>query len=111
MITIESLRAFGANVDAGLERCLNKEDFYLKMVNMALSDQRFTDLEPALAQKDYEKAFEMCHALKGTTGNVSLDPLYDAVCEMTELLRAKTDTDYSSLYKKIIDMRNEILQM
>ncbi len=42
MITLESLRAFGASVDAGLERCLNKEDFYLKMVNMALADQRTT---------------------------------------------------------------------
>ena len=111
MITLESLRAFGADVDAGLERCLNKEDFYLKMVNMALADQRFADLEPALEQKDYDKAFELCHALKGTTGNVSLDPLYNAVCEMTELLRAKTDTDYSDLYKKIIDMRNELVNM
>ena len=111
MITIESLRGFGANIDAGLERCLNKEDFYLKMVNMALADQRFADLEPALAQKDYDKAFEICHAIKGTTGNVSLDPLYNAICEMTELLRDKTDTDYSALYKRILDMRNEILNM
>ena len=111
MITIENLRTFGASVDAGLERCLNKEDFYLKMVNMALADQRFTDLEPALSQKDYDKAFEICHAIKGTTGNVSLDPLYNAICEMTELLRAKTDTDYSGLYKKIMDLRNEVLNM
>ena len=111
MITLESLRAFGASVDAGLERCLNKEDFYLKMVNMALADQRFADLEGVLAQKDYDKAFEMCHALKGTTGNVALDPLYNAICEMTELLRDKTDTDYSALYKRILDMRNEILNM
>ena len=111
MITIESLRGFGANIDAGLERCLNKEDFYLKMVNLALVDQRFADLEPALSQKDYDKAFEICHAIKGTTGNVSLDPLYNAICEMTELLRAKTDTDYSALYKRILDMRNEILNM
>ncbi len=111
MITIESLRGFGANIDAGLERCLNKEDFYLKMVNLALADQRFADLEGVLAQKDYDKAFEMCHALKGTTGNVALDPLYNAICEMTELLRAKTDTDYSGLYKKIMDLRNEVLNM
>ena len=111
MITLESLRAFGASVDAGLERCLNKEDFYLKMVNRALADQRFADLEPVLAQKDYDKAVEICHAIKGTTGNVSLDPLYNAICEMTELLRAKTDTDYSGLYKKIMDLRNEVLNM
>ena len=110
-MTIDTLKRFGANTDEGLARCMNKEDFYLKMVNMALADQRFTDLEPVLGQKDYDKAFEICHAIKGTTGNVSLDPLYNAICEMTELLRAKTDTDYSGLYKKIMDLRNEVLNM
>ena len=34
MITIESLKAYGADVEEGLARCLNKEDFYLKMVNL-----------------------------------------------------------------------------
>ena len=111
MITIEALRSFGADVDSGLERCLNKEDFYLKMINMALADARFEELGPVLEQKDYEKAFEMCHALKGTTGNVSLDPLYKVICEMTELLRNKTDTDYTGLYKQVVDLRNELLRM
>jgi len=48
MMTIESLKAAGANVEEGLYRCLGKEDFYLKMVRMGLSSQNFGLLEESL---------------------------------------------------------------
>ena len=41
MITIEKLNAFGADTKSGLARCMNKEDFYLKLVGMALNEPRF----------------------------------------------------------------------
>jgi FOG: HPt domain len=111
MITIEKLKAFGADTQTALERCMNKEDFYLKLLGIGLNEPRFEQLGPALDAKDYDKAFELCHSLKGVIGNLALDPLYKEICEMTELLRAKTDTDYSGLYKKIMDMRSELLAM
>ncbi len=90
---------------------MNKEDFYLKLLGIGLNEPRFEQLGPALDAKDYDKAFELCHSLKGVIGNLALDPLYKEICEMTELLRAKTDTDYSGLYKKIMDMRAALLAM
>ena len=110
MITIDSLRAFGADVDTGLERCLNNPEFYIKIVNLALADQRFEDLKQVLEQKNYDKAFEMCHALKGTTGNVALDPMYKIICQMTELLRSRTDADYLSMYNQVVEFRNQLLK-
>ena len=41
MLTIENLKALGANTDEGLARCLGKEDFYLRMVGLALADDGF----------------------------------------------------------------------
>lgn len=111
MITIEKLKAFGADTETALARCMNKEDFYIKLLGMGLNEPRFEQLGTALDAKDYGKAFELCHALKGVIGNLALEPLYKEICEMTELLRAKTDTDYSSLYKKIMNMRSELLAM
>ena len=32
MITIDSLREYGANVEEGLARCMGKEEFYLMLV-------------------------------------------------------------------------------
>ena len=41
MITIEALKNAGADVETGLARCMNKEDFYLKLINMGLNDAHF----------------------------------------------------------------------
>ena len=52
--------------------------------------------------KDLDKAFEVAHALKGIYGNLSLTPLTKPVSEITELLRSRTDTDYSALMNEIM---------
>ena len=93
MITIAALREYGANVDEGLARCMNSEDFYLKMVNMAVTDKKVYDLEKALDDHDLEKAFEIAHSMKGMYANLSLTPLVTPVNEMTELLRSRTEMD------------------
>ena len=111
MMTVESLKAAGANVEEGLARYLNKEDFYLKMVNMGLNNQNFQLLGPALESKDYNKAFELCHSLKGVIGNLSLTPLYDLICQLTEILRSKTDTDCTGLYSQIMTMQKKLLAL
>ena len=48
-------------------------------------------LKAAMAAGDARAAFEAVHALKGSTGNVALTPIYGPVCALTELLRGKTD--------------------
>ena len=111
MITVESLKAAGANVEEGLARCLNKEDFYLKMVNMGLTNQNFQLLGPALEAKDFDRAFELCHSLKGVIGNLSLTPLYDLICTLTEMLRSNTDTDCTDIYSQIMTMQKKLLAL
>ena len=110
-MTIDSLRNFGANVDEGLERCMGMEDFYLEMVELGLTDERFDQLGPALDSGDMDAAFDTVHALKGVIGNLALAPLYETICEITEHLRAKEDVDYKALYDKLMDQRKQILDM
>ncbi len=106
-MTIDSLKEFGANVEEGLERCMGMEDFYLEMIELGLSDERFETLGRVLDTKDYDEAFEQVHALKGVIGNLSLAPLYQTICEITEHLRSKEDMDYKPLYDKLLSQRNE----
>lgn len=89
MLSIETLRAYGANVDEGLARCLNDEEFYLSLVRMALEDDRLPRLREALSAGDRAEAFEIAHALKGIYGNVALTPLFEPVSELTEMLRGE----------------------
>lgn len=100
MITVDALRNFGANVEEGVERCMGKEDFYLMLVGRVLDDKKLTVLEQQLGEKDLDAAFETAHALKGMYANLSLDPLTKPVSEMTELLRSRTDTDYTQLLEE-----------
>ena len=101
MLTIDNLKALGADTESGLARCINNEDFYLKMVTMALQDPSFDQLKDALAEGDLDTAFERAHALKGTIGHVSLTTLFDPIAEMTEDLRARKDIDYSGAIEGI----------
>ena len=89
MLTIEKLRAYGADVKEGLGRCMNNEAFYLRLVNMAAGDGGFARLRDALEKGDRKAGFEAAHALKGMLGNLSLTPLSEPVSQLTELLRSE----------------------
>lgn len=106
MITIAKLKEYGANIDEGLARCLNNEDFYLRLVNKAIDDNKPMMLKQELANKNYQGAFEIAHSLKGVYGNLSLTPLFNIICEIVEPLRIKADVDYDK-FIAILDDRIE----
>ena len=108
---MDDLREFGANVDEGLERCMGMEDFYLEMIELGISDERFEQLGKDLEANNLDDAFETVHALKGVIGNLALTPLYDTICEVTEHLRRREDIDYQPLYDKLIEQRNYIKEL
>ena len=111
MLTIEKLNAFGADTKSGLARCMGNETLYLRLVATVADQAEFGKLKDALEANDLKGAFEAAHALKGVLGNLSLSPLYEKVCEITELLRNRTETDYSPLLAQILSLREELKQM
>ena len=101
MLSIESLKEAGAEVDSGLERCLGNEAFYLKLVNMVLDDEGFKKLRTAVEAGDLKQGFEHAHALKGVLANVALSNILEPVLVITEALRAGEERDYSELLDQI----------
>ena len=93
MLTIDSLREYGANIEEGLGRCMNMEPFYLRLVGMVKDDVdgSFARLKSAMAERDAAKTFEAAHALKGSTGNVALTPIFKPVCALSDMLKGNTD--------------------
>lgn len=90
MLTVDALKAYGANTAEGLGRCFNNEAFYLKLVGMGLADGNFDRLKQAMADGDVRAAFEAAHALKGSIGNLALTPIYEPICALTEKLRGQS---------------------
>ena len=96
-MNLEELAAFGADVEDGLARCMGNQELYLRLVGSLKEEKGVDELQAALAADDLEGAFRAAHTLKGVLGNLSLTPLYEQASELTELLRAKTEMDYSEL--------------
>lgn len=111
MITLDQLKELGVDTKEGLTRCMNNEKFYFRMLQMGLSDAHFESLEKSLEDNNIEEAFETAHALKGVIGNLALAPIYNPLAEMTEMLRAKKEADYVSIYKPIKATRDKLLEM
>lgn len=101
MLSVKALKDFGADTDQGLNRCMNNEAFYLRLVGMVLEDDRFRQLRAAITAGDLDKGFELTHALKGAAGNLALNPLLEPISEMTELLRSRKQVDYAPLLEQI----------
>lgn len=110
-MTVEMLKAYGADVKNGLTRCMNNETFYFRLIGMAVADGAFDALGQALAAGDLDGAFEEAHKLKGVMGNLALIPILEPVKELTELLRHKTPGDYGALYEAILEKKNELASL
>ncbi len=111
MLTVKALQDLGVDTQEGLARCLNNEQFYFRLIDKAVKDTSFEKLKDAVEAGDYLTGFELAHALKGVLGNLSLTPIYKPVCEMTELLRAKTVTEYGKYISVILEVREKIKQL
>ncbi|MCR5061187.1 MAG: Hpt domain-containing protein [Saccharofermentans sp.] len=111
MLTIDTLKQFGADSDDGLARCLNNEAFYFKPIGKAADDKNFDSLEKAIEDNDLDSAFETGHSLKGVLGNLALTPIYTPVYEMTELLRSRRAVDYSPYLEEVKKRRAELKEI
>ena len=111
MLTIEALRAWGADTDDGLRRCMNNEAFYLRLVEKSARDGTCDRLKEAVEAGDREKAFELAHVLKGVTANLALTPMQKPVTDMSDLLKAHAEADYAALLADVLAARDGLVRL
>ena len=111
MLTLEALKNFGANTEEGLGRCMGNEALYIRLVGMLANESNFDRLKEAVDAGDLKTAFEAAHALKGVLGNLSLTSIFEPASELTELLRAEKDADYTAYVDEILKKRDELFAL
>ncbi|MBR3031598.1 MAG: Hpt domain-containing protein [Clostridiales bacterium] len=111
MLTIEKLNEYGANTKEGLARCMGNETLYLRLVTSLTAQPDFDRMREQIADHDLASAFESAHAMKGVLANLSITPLYEKVCEITELLRSREETDYQPLLEEIDTLRKTLKEL
>ena len=110
-MTVNDIIEYGADTEQGLCRCMNNEEFYIRLVKLLAADVNFSKLTDSIDKGDLSSAFEAAHAIKGSAANLAITPICEPICEITELLRARTETDYSALLNRIKEKRDELLRI
>ena len=113
MITVDTLREYGANVDEGLGRCMNNEALYIRLANMILGDTKFDTLREAIAAGDLNTAYEAAHGLKGSLLNLALTPMAEPVARLSDTLKedvkgqlpADARPDYPAMLAECLDAK------
>ncbi|MDD3401733.1 MAG: hypothetical protein PHQ72_00040 [Hespellia sp.] len=85
---VDVLYAVGIDVLEGIKRFSGREDLYSKFLFKFVEDPNFQECREDMKNGDIESAFCHAHALKGITGNLSMNQFYQHLYAVVELLRA-----------------------
>lgn len=110
----EELSANDVNVKDGLDRLLNNQELYERLLKKLPEAISQNEVLTFIDSGDITTAINNAHTIKGVTGNLSITPLFQAYTEIVALLRADKVTEARELYigtqpvqKKIIDIINK----
>lgn len=86
---LDKLSAAGAiDLDEGLKRMMGNENLYVRCLKMFLPQAKSSKLPELIAEGNIEDAIKDVHNLKGVTGNLSLNGLFEKYNETLRRLRA-----------------------
>ena len=110
MSLIEDLGALGVDTAEGMGRVMGDRDLYEMMLGMFVDAIKSSGITPAdFDGADLEELTRKVHTLKGTTGNLSLTPLFNAYNEALGLLRAGQPAQAKAVYEQILPTQVKIL--
>ncbi|MCI8299222.1 MAG: Hpt domain-containing protein [Lachnospiraceae bacterium] len=106
----EQMREAGVNIEGALERLMNNEGLYERLLGKFKADKNYQGLVDAIGEKRYEDAFNCAHALKGVAGNLGLDSLMEADVVIVEKLRANTTDGLDEDVKALTETYDNIMR-
>ncbi len=109
MELFDELRTLGVDIDDGLKRLMNNEGLYKRMLGLFVKTLRSQYVPIDFNADDCTEAIEKAHSIKGTAGNLSITPLYEAYNEVLTLLRTGRAEEARPILERIIPVQNEII--
>lgn len=85
----ELLTQAGIDVNDGIRRFNDKEDLYERFLFTFPKDVNYDIMCEAISKGDAEQAFQAANALKGITGNLSLNQLYNHIIPLVDSLKKR----------------------
>lgn len=106
----EKMESYGIDVAETMERFVEDEDLYVECLHEYLDNPDFTLLGEAINAKDYSKAFDRAHTLKGVAGNMGLTTLFKIICNIVEPLRVHDYSDLDAEYAEVMREREVVMK-
>ena len=75
------------DLDTGLARVRGNRAIYKKMLELFIKSGEFAAFEEAVGQQNWVRGAEVAHAIKGMTGNLSLDAVFQYSTSLMEQMR------------------------
>ena len=103
----------GINVNEAMQRFMNNEQLWIKFLKKFKADSSYENLVKSIEEKEWNKAFEAAHTLKGITGNLALSKLHDLVSRQTDYLRGE-DNDFEAavgMMPEITEVYENVLKL
>jgi len=110
MSLFEDLRALGVDIDDGLKRINGNEALYTRLLGSFVKTLKTHEVRPDFDASDCTEAIEHTHAIKGTAGNLSITPIYEAYTKIVNLLRTGQPEEARQILVKILPVQEQIVQ-
>lgn len=108
---LEEIKTMGVKVDEALEdRFMGNASLYERMLKKFPAMIKDAAVKPDFDGNDYADIIEKAHAIKGATGNLSMDSLYKPYTEIVNLLREGKPEEARAILEKVLPVQDEIIQ-
>ena len=95
----------GVDINEGVERLCGNKKLYIKMLIKFCHENEnlMLQIEQAIKAKEYDSSLNLLHSLKGTSGNLSIISIYNAIVELETKIKQGIPYDYVKLFDNIAD--------
>jgi hypothetical protein len=95
---LDALSRWGADPNAAIRRMMGDEDLFLKLLHDFLGSRDWDRLAEFTQEGSFDEAFVIAHRMKGSSADLSLGPMFDSLCIVTDDLRGEVrDSLYDDL--------------
>ncbi len=110
MSLLEELNALGVDTAEGLDRVMGDSDLYVMMLGMFVDAVRNADISlDEFSGSDLDGLIRKVHTLKGTTGNLSLTPLFNGYNGTLGLLRSGQYGQARAEFERMLPVQAKIV--
>ena len=111
MDLLNELEGLGVNVKEGMERVMDDKDLYTMMLDMFVTAIDTTPIQPEdFDGETLDGLIGKIHTLKGTTGNLSIQPLFTRYTQSLTLLREGKPAEAKAAYLELLPFQEKILE-